>query len=490
MNSPSLLRLLFAAAGVLCATAPAYASRLGGGLAGDPPAAGSPAEPHLKTDPMPAFQGGDIKDFRRWVSERLSYPDDALARGIQGRVVVAFVVEPDGSVLSVEAVSSPDPLLSQEVVRVVGQSPAWTPGLIDGAPVRVWLSMPIDFNLQVAIESSHDTGMPHFQGGTLTDFKRWVLRHADFPADVFFPGDEGWVEAEFTVNKKGKVGKIFTHQYTDPDFARQIRKTIAASPLWTPGADPRAVTLRVRFDLLLKPGPEGLYTEDNTVYKKADPMPRFGSGDPKAFPDWVRSRVDTLLGPSVAPPPVKVAVRFVIERDGTMSDISVSAPSERKAFSKVVRRAVDDVPLWTPASLKGETVRCQMTQHIDFRPTEADAGVDSSAVEVLPRFFDGGLPEFQMWVAQTMKYPLEALKRNIRGRVVVQFEVDTTGSVTSVQILRSPAPILSAEVERVLGLAPRWTPGIRGGQPVSATFTIPIDFNVTSSKPLSAIDAR
>lgn len=488
MNSPSLLRLLFAAAGVLCATAPAYASRLGGGLAGDPPAAGSPAEPHLKTDPMPEFQGGDIKDFRRWVSERLSYPDDALAHGIQGRVVVAFVVEPDGSVSSVEAVSSPDPLLSQEVVRVVGQSPAWTPGLIDGAPVRVWLSMPIDFNLQVAIESSHDTGMPRFQDGTLTDFKRWVLRHADFPADVFFPGDEGWVEAEFTVSKKGKIGKIFTHQYSDPDFARQIRKTIAASPLWTPGADPRAVTLRMRFDLLLKPGPEGLCTEDNTIYKKVDRMPRFGSDDPQAFSDWVRSRVDTLLGPSVVPPPVRVSVRFVIERDGTMTGISVSAPSERKAFSTVVRRAVDDVPLWTPASLKGETVRCQMMQHIDFRPA-AGAGVDSAAVEVPPMFFDGGLPEFQRWVALTVRYPWEALERKIVGRVVAQFEVDTDGSVTSVRILQSPAPILSAEVERVLGLAPRWTPGTKGGTPVRSMFTIPIDFNVTSSKPLSAADA-
>ena len=272
---------------------------------------------YLTADPMPVFGDGGIEEFRRWVQERLVYPDEALGRGIQGRVVVSFVVERDGTVGGVRTLASPDSLLSEAVIRVVRRSPAWTPGMLEGKPVRVWHSIPVDFTVRADTtgRAAREEVMPEFRGGGLTEFKRWVLRHLELEDDVFFPGDNGWVETEFCINKKGRARKIDTPRFSDPDFADRIRRAIASAPDWTPAEKPYDVYLRMRFDLLLQRTSEGLRTEDCTAYTVADKLPLFRGRSFDAFRDWAFGRVDSLLGPSVPAPPAVVMVRFVVDRD-------------------------------------------------------------------------------------------------------------------------------------------------------------------------------
>lgn len=66
--------------------------------------------------------------------QAVEFPREALELGIEGRVVASFVVEPDGTVSSVRIIRSPDPILSREVVRVLAESPKWTPGSKGGEP--------------------------------------------------------------------------------------------------------------------------------------------------------------------------------------------------------------------------------------------------------------------------------------------------------------------------------------------------------------------
>ena len=106
-------------------------------------------EPYLLADPMPSFNGGGTLDFCRWVQERLRYPLEAVIYGIEGHVAVSFVVEADGTVSSVRIIQSPDPILSREVVRVLAESPKWTPGSKGGEPVRVKYTLPVDFRAPV-----------------------------------------------------------------------------------------------------------------------------------------------------------------------------------------------------------------------------------------------------------------------------------------------------------------------------------------------------
>jgi len=97
---------------------------------------------------MPTFRGGDVQRFSNWVKERVKYPQIAQENGIQGKVFIGFIVEPDGSVSNVTVLRSVDKSLDDEAVRVVTSSPRWSPGKQRGAPVRVRFSITVNFQLQ------------------------------------------------------------------------------------------------------------------------------------------------------------------------------------------------------------------------------------------------------------------------------------------------------------------------------------------------------
>lgn len=97
---------------------------------------------------MPTFRGGDVNKFREWVQQRIKYPQIAAENGIQGKVFIMFVVEPDGSVSNVTILRGVDPALDNEAKRVVENSPKWSPGKQRGAPVRVRFSITVNFQLQ------------------------------------------------------------------------------------------------------------------------------------------------------------------------------------------------------------------------------------------------------------------------------------------------------------------------------------------------------
>lgn len=96
---------------------------------------------------MPAFPGGPAA-LMKWLSENMRYPVVAQENGVQGRVVVAFVVERDGSITDVRVARGVDPSLDKEAVRVVSNMPKWNPGKQNGQAVRVKYNVPVSFRLQ------------------------------------------------------------------------------------------------------------------------------------------------------------------------------------------------------------------------------------------------------------------------------------------------------------------------------------------------------
>lgn len=95
---------------------------------------------------MPQYPGG-IPQMMKFISSNIKYPKDAIKKGMQGAVVVQFVVEPDGSVSNVHVVRSVFPSLDTEAVRMVKAMPKWSPGMQNGKPVRVRFNVPIRFSL-------------------------------------------------------------------------------------------------------------------------------------------------------------------------------------------------------------------------------------------------------------------------------------------------------------------------------------------------------
>ena len=96
---------------------------------------------------MPSFPGGPSA-LNEYLSKTIKYPVAAEENGIQGRVVVQFVVERDGSITDVHVVRSVDPSLDKEAIRVAKSMPRWIPGKQNGAPVRVKFTLPVSFRLQ------------------------------------------------------------------------------------------------------------------------------------------------------------------------------------------------------------------------------------------------------------------------------------------------------------------------------------------------------
>ena len=96
---------------------------------------------------QPQYPGG-MGALNQWLGSNIKYPVMAAENGIEGRVVVQFVVERDGSVSGVHVVRGVDPSLDKEATRVVAQMPKWIPGKQNGSAVRVKYTVPVTFRLQ------------------------------------------------------------------------------------------------------------------------------------------------------------------------------------------------------------------------------------------------------------------------------------------------------------------------------------------------------
>ena len=106
-------------------------------------------EPFVKVEQMPSFMGGDLMTFRNWVMKQVRYPQVAIENNITGRVLLTFVIEKDGRLSNVKVLQNPHESLSNEAVRIIKESPMWTPGKQRGQAVRVKYTLPVEFRLQL-----------------------------------------------------------------------------------------------------------------------------------------------------------------------------------------------------------------------------------------------------------------------------------------------------------------------------------------------------
>lgn len=119
-----------------------------------PPAPVAPVKVEEEEDKIhevvesPAEFPGGYTALSKWLSKNLVYPEQAAEMGIQGKVIVRFVVEKDGSVTQATVVKGIDPALDKETLRVIQTMPKWKPGMQQGRAVRVRCTQPVQFKLQ------------------------------------------------------------------------------------------------------------------------------------------------------------------------------------------------------------------------------------------------------------------------------------------------------------------------------------------------------
>ena len=100
-----------------------------------------------KVEKMPTFQGGDLQKFALWVYQSMKYPQEAVDKKIQGRVIVEFVVAKDGTVSSTKVLNNAPEILSAEAERVIKSSPKWEAGEHKGKKVNVKFVIPVVFKV-------------------------------------------------------------------------------------------------------------------------------------------------------------------------------------------------------------------------------------------------------------------------------------------------------------------------------------------------------
>lgn len=117
-------------------------------------------------------------------------------------------------------------------------------------------------------------------------------------------------------------------------------------------------------------------------------------------------------------------------------------------------------------------------------PEAKEAPADSTAkeevfmvAEQMPEY-PGGMKEMLKFLQENVKYPENAMKNNVQGRVIVQFVVEKDGTPTEFKVLHSVDPDLDAEALRVMKAMPKWKPGMQKGQVVRVKFTVPVSFKL------------
>jgi protein TonB len=107
----------------------------------------SDPEPLVIVQEMPEFPGGN-DGIMKFINDNIKYPPAAVDNGVEGKVILRFVVSTDGSVRRIEILRSVDPVLDQEAIRVISKMPKWKPGKNNGTPAAVWFSVPVFFKIK------------------------------------------------------------------------------------------------------------------------------------------------------------------------------------------------------------------------------------------------------------------------------------------------------------------------------------------------------
>lgn len=217
-------------------------------------------EVFLIVEQMPRFEGGDLNKFRQWVQMRVQYPKELQQAGVEGRVIVSFEVDKDGSVVNVQTRRTPDDRLSDRVVKLVKQSPKWEPGKQRGQAVRVSYTIPIEFKITKteaepqAAEAHEEENtpfliveqMPTFEGGDINAFRQWTEAQLKPQHDADGNPLTGMVICSFVIEADGSLSEIIPLRSPDQRLTDEVVRIIKLSPRWEAGRQ-RGQAVRVKF---------------------------------------------------------------------------------------------------------------------------------------------------------------------------------------------------------------------------------------------------
>ena len=218
---------------------------------------------------MPEFPGG-MGECMKFLGKNIKYPEEAIEKGIQGRVIVQMVIEKDGTITNTKVVKGVDPLLDAEALRVVNQSPKWIPGKQRGQAVRVKYTLPVMFRLSNDSSESKPTEtsreakvgengeymvceeMPEFPGG-MAECMKYLGKNVKYPEDCKKEGVDGRVIVQFVVYEDGSIKDAKVVRGIHPSLDKEALRVVEGMPKWKPGKqDGKAVKVKYTIPVSFK----------------------------------------------------------------------------------------------------------------------------------------------------------------------------------------------------------------------------------------------
>jgi TonB family protein len=192
---------------------------------------------------LPNYPGG-VSAMMKYLTINMKYPQEAVKKHIEGRVIVQFVVDKDGTVRNANVVRS-IPELDKEAIRIVEAMPKWRPGKQDGKNVKVGFTLPITFKLdgnkhEVALTETSPKAydvveeQPCFMGGQHKMFE-YFASHLKYPAAAQKDKMQGKVIIQFVVGKDGDISSARVVRSIREDLDNEALRVINSMPRWQPG---------------------------------------------------------------------------------------------------------------------------------------------------------------------------------------------------------------------------------------------------------------
>ena len=424
---------------------------------------------------MPEFPGG-MGEMMNFLFRNINYPAEAREAGKQGRAVVGFIVNIDGTISNAEIVKSAgDALLDAESVRVVESMPKWKPGMQGGKAVKTRLNLPVYFKLQEPAKPVSENGKNE---------PAFVEIGSD--GGIFVSNPDNLVVVINGVLYEGELQDIETENIESVTVV-PIEKLTGEELEKCKALGKKGVlyiTRKYKFNSL---------GDGEAVFAVCEQQPVFPGGEGELL-KWLSGNIRYPKISREVNAEGKVYVSFVVKADGTITDVK-AIHSEYSSKNAKVSDAMN---------LEAHLLRCQAvlnTQENELRGFENDIAEwekESKALE------EGGasadvlkfrneelekallaLESSKKRVAQTRidleeaHKKLVVAKNELSGIEVTAYKNSKGEPVTGEELLeleKTAHIALCYEAERVVKSMPKWQPGMQGGKPVNVQFTIPISF--------------
>jgi TonB family protein len=227
-----------------------------------------------------------------------------------------------------------------------------------------------------------------------------------------------------------------------------------------------------------------VFTSEMTVTMITDTLKYLNlniSTPPSPPPPPPMDAAGNLNVPPPPPPPAPNAIKFKGDGPQPLYVVDGSIISEAE-LEKINPDAIESI---TVLKAKSETVNPATDKYgekgmhgvIEITTKDKTAKDAFVVVEEMPEF-PGGKDAMAAWIIANLKYPAEAVKAKITGKVYVNFIVSSTGNVKNVVISKSVSPLLNEEAIRVISSMPDWKPGTQGGKYVPVQMLAPVEFKL------------